>query len=52
MFDHFPKNHTEILLGFNVSLRREDIFKSTIGNKSLHEGSNDSGVRVVNFAAS
>jgi hypothetical protein len=49
---HFPKNHMEILLHFNASLGRKNIFKPTIGNKSLHEGSNDSGVRVVNYAAS
>jgi hypothetical protein len=29
---------------------REDIFKPTIGNESLHEISNDNGVRLVNFA--
>jgi hypothetical protein len=26
-------------------------FKSTIGNESLHEISNDNGVRLVNFAS-
>jgi hypothetical protein len=31
---------------------REDIFKPTIGNESLHETINDNGVRVVNFATS
>jgi hypothetical protein len=31
---------------------REDIFKPTIGNESLHQDSNDNGVRVVNFATS
>ena len=31
---------------------RENIFKPTIGNDSLHEVSNDNGVRIVNFAAS
>jgi hypothetical protein len=30
---------------------RENIFKQTTGNKSLHEDSNDNGVRMVNFAA-
>jgi hypothetical protein len=29
---------------------REDIFKQTIGNESLHEISNDNRVRLVNFA--
>jgi hypothetical protein len=41
------------LLGyFNAKVGREDIFKPTIGNESLHEISNDNGVRVVNFATS
>jgi hypothetical protein len=53
VFDNFPKYHTKILLGdFNAKLGREDIFKPTIGNESLHEDSNDNGVRVVNFATS
>jgi hypothetical protein len=53
VFYHFPKYHTKILLGdFNAKLGREDTFKPTIGNESLHEDSNDNGVRVVNFATS
>ncbi|PNF35790.1 hypothetical protein B7P43_G11761 [Cryptotermes secundus] len=43
----------KILLGdFNAKVGREDIFKPTVGNESLHEISNDNGVRVVNFATS
>jgi endonuclease/exonuclease/phosphatase family metal-dependent hydrolase len=43
----------KILLGdFNAKVGREDIFKPTIGNESLHEISNDSIVRVVHFATS
>jgi hypothetical protein len=43
----------KMLLGyFNAKLGREDIFKPTIGNESLHEDSNVNGVRVVNFATS
>jgi hypothetical protein len=53
VFDQFPKYHMKILLGdFNAKVGREDIFKPTIGNESLHEISNDNGVRVVNFATS
>jgi hypothetical protein len=53
VFDHFPKYHLKILLGdFNAKVGREDTFKPTIGNESLHPDSNDNGVRVVNFAAS
>jgi hypothetical protein len=40
----------KILLGdFNAKLGREDNFKPTIGNESLHEDSNDNSVRVVNL---
>jgi hypothetical protein len=40
-----------ILLGeFNAKVGREDIFKPTCRNESLHETSNDNGVRVVNIA--
>ena len=31
---------------------REDSFKPTVGNESIHQDSNDSGVRIVNFATS
>jgi endonuclease/exonuclease/phosphatase family metal-dependent hydrolase len=45
--------YTNILLGdFSAKVGREDIFKPTIGNESLHEISNDNGVRAVNFATS
>jgi exonuclease III len=53
VFYKFPKYHMKILLGdFNAKVGREDIFKLTIGNESLHEISNDNGVRLVNFATS
>jgi endonuclease/exonuclease/phosphatase family metal-dependent hydrolase len=53
VFYQFPRYHTEILLGdFNAKVGREDIFKPIIGNESLHEASNDNGVRVVNCATS
>jgi hypothetical protein len=41
------------LLGdFHVKVGKEDIFKSTIGDESLHEIVNDNEVRVVNVATS
>jgi hypothetical protein len=53
VFDRFPRYHMKILLGdFNAKVGRGDIFKPVIGNESLHEASNDNGVRVVNFATS
>ena len=43
----------KILLGdFNAKVGRENSFKPTIGNESLHQDSNDNGVRIVNFATS
>jgi hypothetical protein len=43
----------KILLGdFNAKVGGEDNFKPTIGNESLHEISNDNGVRLVNVATS
>jgi hypothetical protein len=51
VFDKFPKYHMKILLGnFSAKVGREDNFKPTIENESLHEISNDNGVRLVNFA--
>jgi len=51
VFDHFPNYHMKVLLGdFNAKVGRENIFKPTIGNESLHQDSNDNGVRIVNFA--
>jgi hypothetical protein len=53
VFDKFPKYHMKILLGdFSAKVGREDIFKPTISNESLHKISNDNGVRLVNFATS
>jgi hypothetical protein len=41
------------LLGdLNAKVGRDDIFKPKIGNKILHEISNDNEDRVVNFATS
>ena len=46
VYYHFPKYHMKILLGdFNTKVGRENIFKPTIGNESLHPDSNDNGVR-------
>jgi hypothetical protein len=42
IFEKFPKYHMKILLqDFNAKVGREDIFKMTTGNESLHEISND-----------
>jgi hypothetical protein len=44
VFDKFLKCHRKILLDFLAKVSREDIFKPTIGNESLHGISNDNGV--------
>jgi hypothetical protein len=47
LFDKFPEYHKKILLGdFNAKVGGEDIFKPAIGNESLHESSNDNGVKI------
>jgi len=51
VFCQFPKHHMKILLGdFYAKLQREYIFKLTTGNYSLHQDSNDNGVKTVNSA--
>jgi len=43
----------KLILGdINAKVGRENIFKPTIGQESLHQDSNDNGVRLVNFATS
>ena len=43
----------KFLLGnFNSKFGREDIFQPRIWNESLHQGSNDNGVRIVNVVIS
>ena len=49
----FPKYHMKIILGdFNAKVGRENIFKPTIGNESIHQDRNDNGVRIVKFTTS
>jgi len=43
----------KIQLGdFNAKVGRENVFKPTIKNESLHQHSNDIGVRIVILATS
>jgi hypothetical protein len=42
VFHHFPMYRMKIVLGdCNAKVGKENIFKPTIGNKSLHQDSND-----------
>ena len=53
VFDRFPKYDLKILLvDFNAKVGRENIIKTTIENESLHQDSNDNGVRIVNSVTS
>jgi hypothetical protein len=50
VFDKFRNYHTTFLLGnFSAKVGREDIFKPTIWNESLHEISNINGVKVLEY---
>jgi hypothetical protein len=43
--EYMISNHMQILLGdFNAKVGRENIFKPTIGNESLHQDSNEIGL--------
>ena len=47
VFDNFPKYDMKIIVeDFNAKVGRENIFKPTIGNESLHQDSNN-GFRIV-----
>jgi hypothetical protein len=51
VFGLFSKYPMRILSGdYTAKLGRDDVFKPTVGNESLHQGTNGNGVRIVNFA--
>jgi hypothetical protein len=53
VFDYICKYRMKVLLGnFNEKLWEGYIFKLTIGNESLHQGSTDNDIRIMNFAIS
>jgi hypothetical protein len=51
-FDHFQKYHMNNLSGDVNAKVGEDIFKPTIGNKTLHDIRNNNVFRRVNFSTS
>jgi hypothetical protein len=55
VFNHYTNNLRKILFwDFNTKLGREDIFRPTTGNESLHQdnnnNNNNNGVKIVNLA--
>jgi len=41
-----------IVLGdFNAKLKKESIFRTTIGNHSLHDETSENGLRLIDFAS-
>ena len=53
IFYYFPEYRVKIVLGdFKAKVGRENIFKPTIENESLHQDNNNNGVRIVNIATS
>jgi len=53
VFEHFAKYHMKMLLGdLNAKVERENIFKPTIGQESLHQERNVNRIRLVKFETS
>ncbi|XP_022161478.1 uncharacterized protein LOC111027411 [Myzus persicae] len=53
VYDTIPSHCIKVLLGdMNAQVGKENTYKTTIGEHSLHDQSNDNGVRLINFAIS
>ena len=51
--DKCPQNDIKVILGdLNAQIGKEAVFSPTIGQHSLHQISNDNGLRLISFAAS
>jgi hypothetical protein len=52
-YDKCPKHDIKVILGdFNAKVGREEGLKPVIGNESLHDVSNDNGLRLITFSTS
>lgn len=53
VYDQIPSNDIKILLGdMNAKIGKEEVYKGTIGEHSLHISTNDNGQRLIDFAIS
>ncbi|XP_071652690.1 craniofacial development protein 2-like [Temnothorax longispinosus] len=53
VYDTTPSNDIKMMLGdLNAKIGRETIYRPIIGKESLHAGSNNNGLRVIDFATS
>jgi hypothetical protein len=53
VFDDFPEHHMKILSGdFSAKGERENIFKQTMKNESLHQVGKDNIIKIINFTTS
>ena len=48
--DDSKRQFVRVIRAGYANMGRENIFKPTIGNKSLHPANNGNGVRIVNIA--
>ena len=47
------RSNIKIILGdFNAKVGTEDIYNPTIGNESLHNETNNNGIKIIQFAIS
>ncbi|PNF23609.1 hypothetical protein B7P43_G04761 [Cryptotermes secundus] len=53
IYGECPKRDCKIIIGdMNAKVWNEDVYRSVIGKHSLHNKSNDNGIRLINFASS
>ena len=51
--NQMANSYIKIILGdFNAKVGKEDIYKPTTGNESLHNETNDSRIKIIQFAIS
>jgi endonuclease/exonuclease/phosphatase family metal-dependent hydrolase len=52
-YEECPGRDVKIIIGdLNAKTDKEDSYRPTIGKYSVHTKSNDSGIRLINFASS